>query len=164
MRVRRGDISNTDRKRAEGKLSLLRARHKMGNPPGGGLMSTESQTAAATNGCKMEAIIKALYPGAHFEYTGLIDFSIDGVRVEVKSCQEKVSDNSLNHGSRSGRFCFSDLQHQTLIENSGEYILLVHKSGVPIIYVRVPASKLQLGKWTGVKAVCWKTAIKGAVA
>jgi len=127
-------------------------------------MSVESQTAAAQNGCNMENIVKALYPGARFEYTGLIDFSIDGVRVEVKSCQDKVFDNSLSGGTRSGRFCFSDLQHQTLIENSGEYILLVHREGVPIIYVRVPARKLNLGKWTGVKAVCWKTAIKGAVA
>lgn len=127
-------------------------------------MSVESQTAAATNGCRMESIVKALYPEATFEYTGLIDFTIDKVRVEVKSCQDKVFDSSLSGGSRSGRFCFSDLQHQTLIENSGEYILLVHKSGVPIIYVRVPASKLQLGKWTGVKSVCWKTAIEGALA
>jgi hypothetical protein len=127
-------------------------------------MSTESQTAAAQNGCNMENIVKALYPGARFEYTGLIDFSIDGVRVEVKSCQDKVYDNSLSGGTRSGRFCFSDLQHQNLIENSGEYILLVHKNSVPIVYVRVPASKLQLGKFTGIKSVCWKTAIKGAVA
>lgn len=127
-------------------------------------MSTESQTAAAQNGCNMENIVKALYPGARFEYTGLIDFSIDGVRVEVKSCQDKVSDSSVSTRSRTGRFCFSDLQHQTLIENSGEYILLVHREGVPIIYVRAPAKKLQLGKFSGVKAVCWKTAIKGALA
>lgn len=127
-------------------------------------MSQESQTAASTNGCRMEAIIRALYPEGRFEYTGLIDFIIDGVRVEVKSCQDKVSDSSVSTGSRSGRFCFSDLQHQTLIENSGEYILLVHREGVPIIYVRAPASKLKLGKFSGVKAVCWKTAIKGAVA
>jgi hypothetical protein len=129
-------------------------------------MTTESQTAAATNGCQMEAIVRALYPGAKFEYTGLIDFTINGVRVEVKSCQDKVYDSSTSGGTRSGRFCFSDLQHQTLIENSGEYILLVHREGVPIIYVRVPASKLQslLGTFSGVKAVCWKTAIKGALA
>ena len=112
----------------------------------------------------MEAIIRALYPEGVFEYTGLIDFTIDGVQVEVKSCQDKVFDSSLSGGTRSGRFCFSDLQHQTLIENSGEYILLVHRGGVPIIYIRVPARKLQLGKWTGVKAVCWKSAIKGALA
>jgi hypothetical protein len=113
----------------------------------------------------MEAIVRALYPGAKFEYTGLIDFSINGVRVEVKSCQDKVHDSSLSGGSRSGRFVFSDLQQQTLIENRGEYILLVHKEGVPIVYIRVPASKLQtiLGKFSGVKAVCWKTAIKGAL-
>ncbi|HIH73918.1 MAG TPA: hypothetical protein HA306_01055 [Methanosarcina sp.] len=30
-------------------------------------------------------------------------------------------------------------------------------------YARVPAVKLKLGKFTGVKAVCWKTVIRGAV-
>jgi hypothetical protein len=129
-------------------------------------MSTESQTAAATNGCRMESIIRALYPEGTFEYTGLIDFTIDGARVEVKSCQDRVYDNSLSGGARSGRFVFSDLQHQTLLENKGDYILLVHKDGVPIVYIRVPASKLQtlLGGFSGTKAVCWKTAIKGALA
>lgn len=113
----------------------------------------------------MENVIKILYPEAKFEYTGIIDFTIDGVKVEVKSCQDKVIDNSFSGGTRSGRFCFSDLQHQTLIENSGEYILLVHKKCVPIVYVRVPASKLQslLGNWTGIKSVTWKTVIKGAL-
>jgi hypothetical protein len=111
----------------------------------------------------MENIIKALYPGAHFEYKGIIDFSIDGVRVEVKSCQEYINASGNHNGIRSGRFCFNDLQHQTLIENSGEYILLVHRGGVPIIYLRVPAQKIKLGKFSGVKAVCWKTALKGAL-
>lgn len=128
-------------------------------------MAAESSNAiAASNGCEMENIVKALYPGARFEYRGLIDFSIDGVRVEVKSCQDSITDNSHPSRSRSGRFCFSDLQHQTLIENSGEYILLVQRDGIPIIYVRVPAWKLKLGKFSGVKSVCWKTAIMGAVA
>jgi hypothetical protein len=127
-------------------------------------MALESNALAANNGCEMERIIQALYPGAHFEYKGIIDFSIDGVRVEVKSCQEFINASGNPEGIRSGRFCFTDIQHQTLIENSGEYILLVHRGGIPIIYVRVQASKIKLGKFSGVKAVCWKTAIKGAVA
>lgn len=128
-------------------------------------MAAESSNAlASSNGCEMENIIKALYPGAEFHYRGLIDFTINGVRVETKSCQESTVDNSHPSGSRSGRFVFDKLQHQTLIENSGEYILLVQRSGIPIIYVRVPASKLKLGKFSGVKSVCWKTAIMGAVA
>ena len=125
--------------------------------------STESNALASNNGIEMENIIKALYPGAHFEYKGIIDFSIDGVRVEVKSCQEYINASGSHEGIRSGRFCFTDLQHQTLLENSGEYILLVHRGGVPIIYLRVPAQKIKLGKFSGVKAVCWKTALKGAL-
>ncbi|MDI9395792.1 MAG: hypothetical protein QM426_10460 [Euryarchaeota archaeon] len=127
------------------------------------LLTAESNTRAANNGVEMENIIKALYPGARFEYKGVIDFTINGVKVEVKSCQDFIHASGSYGGIRSGRFCFNDLQHQTLIENAGEYILMVHRSGIPIIYLRVPARKLKLGKFTGVKAVCWKTIIKGAV-
>lgn len=126
-------------------------------------MTPESNQLAASNGCEMENIIKALYPGAEFNYKGVIDFSIDGVRVEVKSCQELINASGNHDGIRSGRFCFKDIQHQTLIENNGEYIFLVHRGGIPIIYLRVPAVKLKLGNFTGVKAVCWKTIIRGAV-
>lgn len=133
--------------------------------PGGALMAPESSNALASqNGCNMESIVKALYPGAEFDYKGLIDFSINGVRVEVKSCQDTITDSSTSTGKRSGRFCFSDIQHQTLIENAGDYILLVHREGTPFFYFRVPATKLTLGKWTGVKAVCWRTAIREAMA
>ncbi|WP_048065456.1 hypothetical protein [Methanosarcina acetivorans] len=130
-------------------------------------MNPESNALASNNGIEMENIIKALYPEAEFHYKGIIDFSIDGVQVEVKSCQEKINDtfsDKKHRGKpRSGRFNFSDLQHQTLIENSGEYIFLVHRGGIPIIYLRVPAVKLNLGEFTGVKAVCWRTILKEAV-
>lgn len=130
-------------------------------------MTSDSNTLASHNGCEMENIIKALYPGAEFHYKGVIDFSINGVRVEVKSCQETIIDNYTDKkhtgGLRSGRFCFTDFQHQTLIENNGDYIFLVHREGVPIFYFRVQARKLNLGKFTGVKAVCWKTLIREAV-
>jgi len=126
-------------------------------------MAQESNALASQNGIEMENIIKALYPGAHFEYKGIIDFLIDGVRVEVKSCQEFIHASGNYDGIRSGRFCFNDLQHQTLIENNGEYVFLVHRGGVPIFYVRIQASKLKLGRFSGTKAVCWKTIIRGAV-
>jgi hypothetical protein len=126
-------------------------------------MSPESNALASQNGIKMENIIKALYPGVRFEYQGLIDLSINGVRVEIKSCQEYVTDNSVKSTLRSGRFCFFDIQHETLIENAGEYIFLVQREGIPLIYVRVPAQKIKLGKFTGVKSLCWKTIIQGAV-
>lgn len=126
-------------------------------------MSSDSNAQALSNGHEMENIVKALYPGAEFRYKGLIDFSINGIRVEVKSCQDQINASGSPNGIRSGRFCFVDFQHEILLENNGEYIFLVHRDGVPIIYLRVPANKLKLGKWTGVKAICWKTVIKGAV-
>lgn len=125
--------------------------------------NVESNILAAHNGIEMENIIKSLYPGAIFEYKGIIDFSINGVRVEVKSCQETINASGNTNGHRSGRFCFTDFQHQTLIENCGEYIFLVHKENIPVVYLRVPARKLKLGKFAGVKAVCWKSIVKAAV-
>lgn len=126
-------------------------------------MASESNALAASNGYEMENIIKALYPGAHFEYKGVIDFTINGVRVELKSCQDCVIDASHSSGFRSGRFVFSDLQHKILIENNGDYIFLVQHGGIPVFYARVPARKVKLGKFSSTKAVCWKTVIRGAV-
>jgi hypothetical protein len=135
---------------------------------GGTLMVAESSNAlAASNGIEMENVIKALYPGAEFHYKGVIDFVIDGVKVENKSCQEFIIDNfqDAKHkgGLRSGRFCFDALQHKTLVEQDGDYSFIVQRNSKPIFFARVPASKLKLGKWSGVKAVCWKTVIREAV-
>lgn len=123
-------------------------------------MSTESQTAAAQNGCNMERIIQQLYPGAKLEYTGLIDATINGVRVEIKSCQEHVRDSNNSGGTRSGRFVFNEEQHKALIENNGEYIFLVHTAGVPFLFFRVPARNVLLSEFSGIKSVCWRSAVK----
>jgi len=121
-----------------------------------------SKAKASNNGCAMERIIQALYPGAKFEYTGLIDLTINNVRVEIKSCQTKVQDSSTSTG-RSGRFHFREEQHEALLEMGGEYIFLVHENGIPILYLRVPARKLDLNMKSE-KAVCWKTIIQKATA
>lgn len=126
-------------------------------------MSVESQTAAAQNGCTMEHIIQRLYPNAKLEYTGIIDATIDGVRVEIKSCQDRVRDSNNSGGTRSGRFVFSEEQHKTLIENNGEYIFLVHNTGVPFIFFRVPARNVSLPNFSGIKSACWRSIIKGAI-
>lgn len=112
----------------------------------------------------MEHIVQTLNPSADFEYCGLIDFTIDSVKVEVKSCQEKTTDASLKSKIRNGRFCFRAEQHKALVEQQGDYILIVQKAGTPFIYIRVPAKKLKLGSWNGEKHLSWKTAIKGALA
>ncbi|WP_440944983.1 hypothetical protein ACSAZL_12545 [Methanosarcina sp. T3] len=126
-------------------------------------MSGSSNALASSNGCEMENIIKALYPGAEFHYKGIVDFVIDGVKVENKSCQEYINASGNHNGVRSGRFCFDSLQHQTLVENNADYSFIVQRDSKPIFFARIPARKLKLGKWTGVKAVCWKTIIRGAV-
>jgi hypothetical protein len=143
--------------------------HKQANnksSDAGGIVITgtsESQTLAATNGCIMENIIKNLYPNAQFEYTGLIDLTIDGKRVEIKSCQDRVRDSSTSTG-RWGRFHFREEQHSTLIENEGDYIFLVHHEGTPFIYLRIPARDIKLSKFKEEKALCWKSVIREALA
>ncbi|WP_269849038.1 hypothetical protein [Methanosarcina horonobensis] len=92
----------------------------------------EGNTLASHNGCQMENIIKSLYPEAEFHYKGVIDFVIDGVKVENKSCQEYINATGNHNGMRSGRFCFDALQHQTLIEQGGDYSFLVQKDSNPI--------------------------------
>ncbi|AYK14498.1 MULTISPECIES: hypothetical protein [Methanosarcina] len=127
-------------------------------------MAYESNALASRNGCQIEEIIRTLYPGAQYDYRGIIDLHINGQPVEIKSCQAHVTDQSHGTGTRSGRFVFSAEQHQTLIENQGEYILVVHKDGTPFLYFRVPASALDLPDFTGIKSVCWKSAIQAAIA
>jgi hypothetical protein len=127
-------------------------------------MPPESNAEACSNGSMMEDIIRALYPGAQFEYKGLIDLHINGRPVEIKSCKITVTDNSHNNKIRSGRFVFSDLQHQTLLENEGEYIFLVHNECVPILYLRVPAHFINIPLFSGIKSISWKSVISGAIA
>jgi hypothetical protein len=126
-------------------------------------MSSESNALASQNGCRMEDLIKTLYPGATFDYLGLVDLTINGVRVEIKSCQDKIKDSNNSGGTRSGRFCFKDLQHKELVENAGEYIFLVQREGIPFLYFRVPARCIDPGEFSGVKSVCWKTIIQGGI-
>lgn len=127
-------------------------------------MTIEGNVKAVSNGFEMENIIKSLYPGAVYVWKGVLDFIIDGKNVELKSCQEYVTDSSKSTQKRKGRFCFNDLQHMQAIENNADYILLVQNEGTPLIYVRTPAKKIKLGKFHGVKSVCWSTAIKGVLA
>jgi hypothetical protein len=129
------------------------------------LMPPESNAIASQNGCEMENIIKILYPGAQFEYRGLIDLHINGKPVEIKSCQMRTIDRSHgNNKSRSGRFIFIDFQHQHLLENNGEYILLVHEESVPILYFRVPAHILNLSPFSGSKCITWQSIVREAIA
>lgn len=122
-----------------------------------------SNALASRNGCNIEHIITTLYPGAEFDYKGLIDLTINGIRCEIKSCQSSVKDSHNSGGSRCGRFVFNEEQHLSLIENEGEYIFIVHKEGVPFLYYRVPARNVVLSKFAGLKCVSWKTVLMEAI-
>ncbi|AKB79092.1 hypothetical protein MSHOH_2609 [Methanosarcina horonobensis HB-1 = JCM 15518] len=126
-------------------------------------MAPESNALAARNGCLIEKIVRTLYPDAQFDYKGIVDLKINGQPVEIKSCQVSVSDHSHGSGTRSGRFAFSAEQHKSLIQNKGEYILMVHKSGEPFLFFRIPAAALKISEFSGVKSVCWKSVISRAV-
>lgn len=81
----------------------------------------ESASRSNLNGKTMESKICELIPS--FEYQGgEIDGILDGVLVEIKSCQYKVK-----HGqyTRAGRMFFTQEQHKTLLAKNGVYILLV---------------------------------------
>ncbi|AKB78624.1 hypothetical protein MSHOH_2141 [Methanosarcina horonobensis HB-1 = JCM 15518] len=123
----------------------------------------EGNALASQNGCLMEHWIKALYPSAEFRYKGAIDCIIDGVRVEIKSCQEFIHDSEYKNNQRSGRICFNSQQHEILVLEGGDYIFLVHRNGNPFIFVRLPASSLSRSSWSGVKCVSWKTLLFGGV-
>lgn len=127
------------------------------------LMAPESNALAARNGCLIEKIVRTLYPDAQFDYKGLVDLQINGHPVEIKSCQISVSDQSHRTGIRSGRFAFSAEQHKSLIQNRGEYILMVHKNGEPFLFFRIQASALKIPEFSGIKSVCWKSIVSRAV-
>lgn len=120
------------------------------------MSSAEGNILAKHNGISMESWVKAIYPSAIFDYKGVIDSSIDNVRVEVKSCQNLITDKSYKHGLRVGRICFNSYQHEILLKENGDYIILVQKEGVPFIFYRFPAHNLNMGSWEGNKCISWK--------
>lgn len=125
-------------------------------------MSTaEGNIRAKQNGIEMENWVKAFYPNAVFDYKGAIDCTIEGIKAEVKSCQDLVTDKKYKHGLRAGRICFNSFQHEILLQEGGDYIVLVQKEGVPFLFYRFPAHIINLGTWEGNKCISWKELLFG---
>jgi len=99
----------------------------------------------------MESKITELIPS--FVYKGeSIDGVLDGLLVEIKSCQYKVK-----HGqyTRAGRMFFTLEQHTTLINNNGVYILLVQDDSKVIHSKIIKASLLFDSFETRFKTCSW---------
>lgn len=119
-----------------------------------------SNATASHNGADMEAFARSLLPNAIITAGPEdIDGELYGVPLEVKSCQISITDNSHSKSRRSGRFVFSGLQHQALVDSGGEYLLLVHKDGLPFLAFRAPASSLNLPEFSGNRAISWRAIV-----
>jgi len=79
-----------------------------------------------SNGNKAEWLIKrALAGNACVEPgNGTIDLKVNGVWLEVKSCQEYIAAN-CNAGYRRGCFILHEAQHKFLLNNDGYYAFIV---------------------------------------
>jgi len=120
-----------------------------------------SNATASHNGAEMEAFVRSMLPSATITAgKDGIDGDLEGVPLEIKSCQVCITDNSHPFtGKRSGRFVFSGDQHNALLESGGEYLLIVHKEGSPFLGFRAPASCLNLPDFTGNRAVSWRVIV-----
>ncbi|AAM07183.1 TPA: hypothetical protein HA338_06220 [Methanosarcina acetivorans] len=123
--------------------------------------SIEPNTRASRNGKKIEKLVMRLLPGVVFG-DGKFDAKYKGKHLEIKSCVESAIDRSHpNTQCRSGRFFFKEAQHEALTEAGGEYLFCVHSEEDPadpidpVIFVRVPAEKIQLSAFSDGKSVAW---------
>jgi hypothetical protein len=125
-----------------------------------------SNALAKDNGTFIEDIVKSLISGAQYAYNGLVDFNKDGTLIEVKSCQYQTISHDRKKNYRIGRFTFSKIQHETLIETDGEYILIVHQEKKPVLFSRTKASALNLPNFSGKSnqvTVPWNVAFMGVI-
>jgi len=97
-----------------------------------------------------------MYPNERVLFVDtLYDILIEGVPVEVKSCQRYVKAVDRRGGKRRGRFKLEKEQHEYLIKNNGLYLFIVHdklkKKGIALI----PASKVPFKP-----QLCWSTVMR----
>jgi len=110
----------------------------------------------------IEDFVRKLFPDINF-FNGQLDAEYHGVPVEVKSCQNLVTDNSHNTHRRTGRIAFESAQHRALSEAGGEYFCVVHEEGVPKTFFRAPTDKLQLHEFSGIRSVAWTTVARWVI-
>jgi hypothetical protein len=76
--------------------------------------------------------------------------------LEVKSCEEVISDSHAGRGHRTGRIMFWDQQHKALMENGGAYYIIVHAGRKVIKRGIFPAGVLNLPEFEGMRGISWK--------
>ena len=120
------------------------------------------RSLANTNGCAMEDIVQSLYPHSTFSRVGLIDMFIDGVPVEIKSCQKYVKNYENGETTRRrGRFHLREEQHKQLLAMEGDYIFIVQEDQKIIFYARVKANTLKEVKFRNETTLTWTSIFRG---
>jgi hypothetical protein len=109
---------------------------------GVGAVTLESNALASRNGKLVEQSI-ALYMGVSWEGKP-VDAVLDGKPLEIKSCQQYITDMGSARNKRSGRFVFNEEQHRYLLENNGIYALVV-RTGDIVIHTRLRKASLISG-------------------
>jgi hypothetical protein len=105
-------------------------------------MSLESNTLASRNGKLIERSI-AQYIGVPLNGQP-VDAMLDDKPLEIKSCQQYITDMGSARNRRSGRFVFNEEQHQYMLENNGIYALVV-RTGDIVIHTRLRKASLISG-------------------
>ena len=70
-----------------------------------------------------------------------VDATLDGKPLEIKSCQQYITDVGSHRNRRSGRFVFNEEQHEYLLENNGIYALVVRMGDI-VIHTRLMKASL----------------------
>jgi len=86
----------------------------------------------------------------------LFDFTCLDTFVEVKTCQEWLTDTETGN-QRTGRFTLNAKQHTKLLDARGYYLFIVLKQTYPPSIFLVSAEKMPLHK-----QIAWTTALKYA--
>jgi hypothetical protein len=109
---------------------------------GADTVTFESNTLASRNGKAIEKSI-ALYMGVPLDGQP-VDAVLDGKPLEIKSCQQYITDVGSHKSRRSGRFVFNEEQHKYLLQNNGIYALVVRMGDI-VIHTRLIKANLISG-------------------
>ena len=118
--------------------------------------SVSSNAVAYHNGKMIEEIVQKIYPDIEF-LDKQFDAIYKGIDLEIKSCQSIVTDSSNSRERRSGRFVFEWKQYAALQKRGGNFLFIVHEKGEIKVMFLIPASKVVLPEFIGVRSWTWKT-------
>ncbi len=122
----------------------------------------DSNVRASRNGKAFEEYVKRLLPDITF-LNGQFDAVLNGIPLEIKSCQATITDHSHNNTQRSGRFVFQAEQHEALQKAGGAYLFIVHVEEEPLLSFREVAEDVGLPEFSGIKSVAWRSVARSFV-